>query len=149
MEDERFNCNDIMYLQISLALLEYAAILFRMRFISKQEMIIITPEQSGNLQSRYILKSEYSHNSVGIDLSYFIIYLLENVPMVQTVTSQNRCLKKRNGRRNSNSVQQSHPDYNSDIIQGNQSLTIDRVALFIMPLLYVCISLLYWITYLR
>ena len=80
-----------------------------------------------------------------------MLFVTENIPMVQTVTSPNRCLKKRNGRRNSSSVQNNHnlPDYTSDYIQSNQSLNIDRVALFVMPLLYICISLLYWITYLR
>ena len=78
-------------------------------------------------------------------------FVTENIPMVQTMTSPNRCLKKRNGRRNSNSVPNKHslPDNTPDYIQSNQSLTIDRVALFVMPLLYICISLLYWITYLR
>ena len=80
-----------------------------------------------------------------------MLFVTENIPMVQTVTSPNRCLKKRNGRRNSSSVPNKHslPDTTPDYIQSNQSLTIDRVALFVMPLLYICISLLYWITYLR
>ena len=81
----------------------------------------------------------------------YMFNIIENIPMVQTVTPPIRSLKKRNGRRNSNTVQNNHgvPDYNSDVVLSNQSLMIDRVALFIMPLLYTCISLLYWITYLR
>merc|ERR1712226_1013490 len=105
---------------ISLALLEYATILFRMRFNITRKVILLSIEEPSDM------------------------------PMVQDVNCVRKddCTKKRinEHRRESNESRLKNHEGTSDAGPNNNAkhLIVDKVALRIIPLIFVCISFSYW-----
>ena len=123
-----------------------------MRFnITKKVILLSTEEPSGDYENIIVALNNYSSS---VDNTSNTCHLYKDMPMVQDVNCVRKddCTKKRinEHRRESNESRLKNHEGTSDAGPNNNAkhLIVDKVALRIIPLVFVCISFSYWTLYL-